>query len=49
MASMENLLNWYKSSTWEKLSKEEYEGFNDAIEDFRKDFRPQKVDLDDSS
>lgn len=47
--TMENLFDWYNSTSWNKLSEDEYTGFNEAIEDFRKDFKPKKVDLNDFS
>ncbi len=41
----ENLLNWFDSTEgWKDMSENEFKEFNVVIEDFQRDFKPQKVD-----
>jgi predicted CopG family antitoxin len=47
--SMRNLREWYESSSFDPLTDEEAREMNRAIIDFRTNFRPKEVDLDDSS
>jgi predicted CopG family antitoxin len=47
--SMKNLREWYESSTFDPMTDEEAKEMNKAMSEFRANFRPNEVNLDDSS